>query len=338
METKIYRVSSKRPSIKKLQECAEILKSGGLVAFPTETVYGLGASAFLDEAVKKIFIVKGRPGDNPIIVHISNLSQLSLVAREVPEKARLLAEKFWPGPITLILPKAKAIPNSVTANLDTVAVRMPSHPVARKLIEIAGPIAAPSANLSGKVSPTRAEHVIADLYGKIEAIIDGGNTHIGLESTVVGNLKDVPVLLRPGGVTLEMLEAVVGHVEVHAVARGETEASFAISPGMKYRHYSPDAKVILVETSASARIFEIFEKERRQCKAALLLFSRQRKGADIFVGSKGSMEEYAKNLFRLLRELDKRGYESIVVEGVEEKGIGLAIMNRLRKSASEIIR
>ncbi|MEM3513378.1 MAG: L-threonylcarbamoyladenylate synthase, partial [Thermoplasmata archaeon] len=199
METKIYRVSSSRPATWKIKECAEILKNGGLVGFPTETVYGLGANAFSDAAVRKIFEVKGRPPDNPVIVHISDLSHLDGVVSEMPEKAWKLAEKFWPGPLTMVLPKSREIPYSVTANLDTVAVRMPSHPVAKKLIEFAGAIAAPSANISGKVSPTKAEHVIADFYGKIEAIIDGGSTKIGLESTVVGNLDGVPILLRPGG-------------------------------------------------------------------------------------------------------------------------------------------
>ncbi|MCX8174111.1 MAG: L-threonylcarbamoyladenylate synthase [Thermoplasmata archaeon] len=339
METKIYRVSPTRPAAWKIKECAQILKTGGLVGFPTETVYGLGASAFLDAAVKRIFEVKGRPADNPVIVHISNLSQLESVVSEMPEKARKLAEKFWPGPLTLVLSKGDKIPSSVTANLDTVAVRMPSHAVARMLIELAGPVAAPSANISGRVSPTKAEHVIADFYGKIEAIIDGGNTEIGLESTVVGNLDGVPLLLRPGGITVEMLTRAVGKVEIHPAARAEIEFAHAVAPGMKYRHYSPAASVVLVEPSASGRIFEVFEAKKNAKKTCLLLFRNRGKSAeDVIVGSRGTKEEYARNLFRLLREVDKRGYELVVVEGVDEEGIGLAIMNRLRKCASEILR
>lgn len=339
METKIYKVSPTRPATWKIRECAEILKQGGLVGFPTETVYGLGANAFLDAAVKRIFEVKGRPQDNPIIVHISNMSQIDSVVSEMHEKAKKLAEKFWPGPLTLILPKSKEIPYSVTANLDTVAVRMPSHPVARKLIDFAGPIAAPSANISGRVSPTRAEHVISDFYGKIEAIIDGGKTGIGLESTVVGNLDETPVLFRPGGVTVEMLKQVVEEIEIHPAARAEIEFAHAVSPGMKYRHYSPKATVVLVEASASEDIFKIFEMKKKNKKACVLLF--RKRGVflkDVFVGSRGTKEEYARNLFKLLRDVDNKGYEVVVVEGVDEEGIGLAIMNRLRKCASEILK
>lgn len=339
METKIYRVSPSRPAVWKIKECAEILKNGGLVGFPTETVYGLGANAFSDEAVRKIFYVKGRPADNPVIVHISDFTHLETVVSEVPEKAEKLAKKFWPGPLTLVLPKSKEIPLSVTANLDTVAVRMPAHPVARKLIELAGPIAAPSANLSGRVSPTKAEHVISDFYGKIDAIIDGGSTRIGLESTVVGNLDGVPVLLRPGGITSEMLRQVLGKIEIHKVARAEIEFERALAPGMKYKHYSPAATVVLVERSASEKILEIFEVWKRSKKACLLLFRKRgsRMGEDVLVGSRGTKEEYARNLFKLLREVDNKGYEVVVVEGVDEEGIGLAIMNRLRKCASEIV-
>ncbi|MEM4307634.1 MAG: L-threonylcarbamoyladenylate synthase [Thermoplasmata archaeon] len=339
METKIYRVSSSRPATWKIKECAEILKNGGLVGFPTETVYGLGANAFSDAAVRKIFEVKGRPPDNPVIVHISDLSHLDGVVSEMPEKAWKLAEKFWPGPLTMVLPKSREIPYSVTANLDTVAVRMPSHPVAKKLIEFAGAIAAPSANISGKVSPTKAEHVIADFYGKIEAIIDGGSTKIGLESTVVGNLDGVPILLRPGGITPEMLREVLGEIEVHPVARAEIEFEKTLAPGMKYRHYSPAATVVLVENSASEKLFKVFEEVQKNRKTCLILFrNRNISSQDVFVGSHGSKEEYARNLFRLLRDVDKKGYEVVVVEGVDEEGIGLAIMNRLRKCASKIVK
>ncbi|MGB9635786.1 MAG: L-threonylcarbamoyladenylate synthase [Thermoplasmata archaeon] len=339
METRIYRVSPKHPAIWKLRECAEILRNGGLVAFPTETVYGLGACAFLENAVKRIFEVKGRPADNPLIVHISEFSQMSSVVAHLPEKAKMLAKKFWPGPLTMVLPKNKSIPYAVTANLESVGVRMPSHPVAKKLIELAGAVAAPSANISGKVSPTKGEHVIADLHGKIEAIIDAGSTVIGLESTVVSLLEEVPVLLRPGAVTPEMLREVIGEIEIHPVAKAEIEFEQVLSPGMKYRHYSPDAKVVLVEKQASQSIFEIFNRFRKKgTKVCLLLFKDSGgREKDVYCGSDGTKESYARNLFRLLRDFDRKGYEVIVVEGVDEEGIGLAIMNRLRKAASEIV-
>jgi len=325
METKIYRVSPSRPALWKMRACAKILRENGLVAFPTETVYGLGAIAYSAEAVKRIFAVKGRPCDNPVIVHIAQIEQVYDVVSAFPDEAKALTARYWPGPLTLILPKHRNIPYAVTANLDTVAVRMPAHNVARKLIEMAGPVAAPSANLSGKPSPTRAADVIADLNGKIEAIIDGGKTRIGLESTVI-LMAHPPVLLRPGAITPEMIEAVVGKIDIHPVARAEIELDHALAPGMKYRHYAPEAKLVLIEPGAVHKIDEVVEQYRKAgAKTAV-------------IRNTGSKAEFARNLFSALRDYDRMGYDVVVVEGTDEEGLGLAIMNRLRKAASVILK
>ena len=229
---------------------ADIIKNGGIVAMPTETVYGLAADALNGEAVAKIFKAKGRPMDNPLIVHISDIKQIDMLVSEFPDKAKKLAEKFWPGPLTIVLPKSDIIPDEVSAGLSTVAIRFPSHPVAHELIAKSSPIAAPSANLSGSPSPTTVRHVLADMDGRIDAIVDGGDCEVGVESTVITLAEDVPTLLRPGGVTLEQLRAEIGEVKVHpAVLKSLGKGMKASSPGMKYKHYSPKAEVILLRGS-----------------------------------------------------------------------------------------
>ena len=313
---------------------ARFILEGKLVAFPTETVYGLGADALNENAVRRIFEAKGRPADNPLIVHIAEFDDLKKLAREIPGEAKLLAERFWPGPLTMVLPKREEVPYVTTGGLDTVAVRMPAHPIALALIKASTPIAAPSANISGKPSPTLAEHVIDDFYGRIECIIDGGETKIGVESTVIDLSSERPTLLRPGGLPLEEIEKVIGEVEIHPAVRGKL-VDVARSPGMKYRHYSPSAQVIVVEgkrENVRRKIAELVE-EYRSKGLRVGVMATEKYEADEFFHLGKTEEEVARNLFRALRELDKRGVDVIIAEGIEERGLGFAVMNRLRKAA-----
>ena len=319
---------------RKIRIAARFVLDGKLVAFPTETVYGLGADALNASAVKRIFEAKGRPADNPLIVHIARFEELKRLASHIPREAKLLAEHFWPGPLTIVLPKREEVPHVTTGGLDTVAVRMPSHPIARALIEESTPIAAPSANISGRPSPTLAEHVIDDFYGKIECIIDGGETQVGLESTVIDLTSEKPVLLRPGGLPLEELEKVIGEIEIHPAVRGKL-IDVAKSPGMKYKHYSPRARVIVVEgkkENVRKKIAELVEDYRAKGLRVGVMATEEYE-ADEFFPLGRSEEEVARNLFRALRELDKRGVDVIIAEGIEERGLGFAVMNRLRKAA-----
>ncbi|AFL95795.1 putative translation factor, sua5 family [Thermococcus cleftensis] len=319
---------------RKIRVAARFILEGKLVAFPTETVYGLGADALNGEAVRRIFEAKGRPADNPLIIHIADFSDLKKLASEVPKEAKLLAEEFWPGPLTFVLPRKEEVPLVTTGGLDTVAVRMPSHPIALSLIRASTPIAAPSANISGKPSPTLAEHVIDDFYGKIKAIIDGGETRIGVESTVIDLSSEKPTLLRPGGLPLEEIERVIGPVEIHPAVRGKL-IDVARAPGMKYRHYSPNAQVIVVEgrrERVRAKIEELV-REYRSKSYRVGVMATEEFEADEFFHLGRSEEEVARNLFKALRELDRRGVDVIIAEGVEEKGLGFAVMNRLRKAA-----
>jgi len=319
---------------RKIKVAARLILRGKLVAFPTETVYGLGADALNEKAVRRIFDAKGRPADNPLIVHIADFNDLKKLAREIPEEAKLLAERFWPGPLTLVLPKGKDVPPVVTGGLDTVAVRMPAHPIALALIRSSKPVAAPSANVSGKPSPTLAEHVVDDFYGKIEAIIDGGPTPVGVESTVIDLTSGRPMLLRPGGLPLEEIEKVIGPVEVHPAVKGKA-VDLAKAPGMKYRHYSPSVPVIVVEgprERVREKIGELVEKYRSKGYRVGVMATEEFP-ADEFFHLGETVEEVAKNLFRALRELDRRGVDVIIAEGVDERGLGLAVMNRLRKAS-----
>ena len=333
MQTEVLKVDPLNPDKEKIRKAAEIIRKGGLVAFPTETVYGLGANALDRRAVTKIFKAKGRPMDNPLIVHVSSIKMAEEIAY-LNEIAESLSKKFFPGPLTLVVRKKEVIPDEVTAGLETVAIRMPSHPVALKLIEMAQvPIAAPSANLAGKPSPTKAEHVMEDLQGKVDLILDTGETEIGVESTVVDTTTYPVEVLRPGGLPIEDIRKIV---EVR-MFKGKVEVPK--SPGMKYRHYAPDAELIVFygrRRAVKEKIKKLVtELEGKGLKVGVVATDSQAyselKAEVVEVGN--SVEEVAKNLFSSLRELDRR-VDVIVAEGVEEKGIGLAVMSRLRKASA----
>ncbi len=307
----------------------KILNDGGLVAIPTETVYGLGANAFDKNASKNIFAAKGRPADNPLIVHIAHLSQLDEIVVDVNENAKKLMKAFWPGPLTIVMKKSDNIPMEVSAGLDTVAVRMPSHSVARKILDRCKlPIAAPSANTSGKPSPTTAKHVMDDMNGKIDAVLDGGNCVVGLESTVVDVTDEVPRLLRPGGVTYEQLCEVLGDViKNYEFKDGEIPRS----PGVKYKHYAPKAQVIVVKGDFGKYINDNANKYN---KVGILCHSDFNAPKNCIVKSMGrNPKEYANTLFAHLRGFDDEGVDIIFAEDIDDKGINLAVSNRLYKAA-----
>ncbi len=334
--TLILKIDPEKPEREKILKASEFIRKGEVVAFPTETVYGLGADALNPEAVRKIFEAKKRPLDNPLIIHVSKNEQVYQLVEELPPVAERLMEAFWPGALTLILRKSSKVPPEATAGLDTVAVRMPDHRVALNLIEEAStPIAAPSANLSGKPSPTRAEHVIEDFYSKIACIVDSGKCRIGVESTVVLLTESKPVILRPGGVTKEEIEKVIGEVEFHPGVFKAGAEEKPLSPGMKYRHYAPEAELWL----ASKGALEEAVSEALKAGKEVGVITRGEKnfpGALVF-NAGSSKEEYASNLFAALRHLDSIGVEIIVAESVEESGIGIAVMNRLRKAATRVM-
>ncbi len=335
-----YFDKNKREVIKK---AAFIIKEGGLVAFPTETVYGLGADVFNNRAIERIYLAKGRPFDNPLIVHISDLSQLELLASPIPPEINSLANKFWPGPLTIILNRKAGIPSGVSAGLSTIAVRVPYHSAALELIKEAGtPIAAPSANLSGKPSPTESAHVIEDLGGKIEAVIDGGTCTIGLESTVLDLTGQEPVLLRPGGVDLEELEE---FLKRPILLTSGLDIKKPISPGMKYRHYAPKASLLLFrgDTKKSKNVMEAYYYRLvKQGKKVGVLCTNENKhiypdAVVEMLGRKANLQEAAVSLYSALRKLDRSQVDVILAESFTEEGIGLALMNRLQKAAQQII-
>lgn len=322
-----------------IKKAAEIIKNGGLVGMPTETVYGLGANALNPKAVLDIFKAKGRPADNPLIVHISDVSQIEKfsLAEEIPENAKILAEKFWPGPLTMIVKKGKAVPNEVSAGLDTVAIRFPSHPVAQKLISFAGlPVAAPSANLSGSPSPTTPQHVMRDLKGKIPAIIDGGICNVGLESTVITLTENPPRLLRPGGITLEQLRDALGEVALDdAVLHKLKEGRRAASPGMKYKHYAPKANVTILK--GGNRDFYDFVNANSHSNRAVICYDEDApfiKGNKFLLGSKSDSAQQAHRLFDVLRQIDLNPEITAVYARCPDiNGVGLAVYNRLIRAA-----
>jgi L-threonylcarbamoyladenylate synthase len=328
---------------------ARLIRAGELVAFPTETVYGLGANALDGRAVYKIFEAKGRPADNPLIVHISNKEQLTELTTGVGDIGLKLMDAFWPGPLTIVVRKSRLVPDVVTAGLDTVAVRMPRHPVALSLIRSAGvPIAAPSANISGSPSPTTANHVARDLSGRIHLILDGGPCKVGVESTVLDITGTLPVLLRPGGITVEMLEQVVGQVEVDPGVVRPVQDQPVKSPGMKYRHYSPKARMVIVEGGLRdivKKITSLADAYRSQGMRVGILATQQTysqyKSYDnvIILGDREHPDTIAESLFSALRQLDEERVDIILAEGITREGVGLAIMNRMdRAAAFSIIR
>lgn len=351
--TEILKLDPQKPEKEIIQKAADIIKRGGLVAFPTETVYGLGANAFDYSAVQRIFLAKGRPANDPLIVHILNASWLNRVVKEIPPQTEILVKHFWPGPLTLIFPRSASVPLIVTAGGESVAVRAPSHPVAQALLSAADlPVAAPSANRFGHTSPTTASHVLDDLAGRIDLILDGGECPIGLESTVLDLTQTPPVILRPGGVPREEIESVIGRVRVANKLSAAHSKQTLSSPGLLERHYSPHATLILIEITSSERknaiqkVQEILtgilkEPHRR---AGILTVDEEARFFDLFpnlevisLGSIHNLSEIGKNLFAGMRTLEQAGVEMILTTDFGETGLGLAIRDRLRRAATQII-
>lgn len=327
MDTKIY-----LPTSLNIKICAKLIGEGGIVAFPTETVYGLGANALNSSAVSAIYVAKGRPSDNPLIVHVASNKQMLDIVTDIPENAKLLIKAFMPGALTLVMNKKKIVPDIVTGNLATVAVRMPSHPVALALIRASGvPICAPSANTSSRPSPTMASHVYDDLNGKIPAIIDGGACAIGLESTVIDVTTKIPRLLRNGGISIEAIEKIVGKLEI------VLDSKVALCPGMKYKHYAPKCEVLFSAfyDDMHISINENYDRLEKIDKNPVILCLSSRKplygDRDVMIVG-ATYEDYAHNLFAKLREAEKK-YCAIIAEGVSNEGIGASIINRLVKSS-----
>ena len=318
------------------QKAADIIKNGGVVAIPTETVYGLAANTFDEDAVKKIFLAKGRPSDNPLIAHISDLKSIHELVSSFPEAAQKLANKFWPGPLTMILPKKPGVPYCVTAGMESVAVRFPSHPIAREIIKKSGvPLVAPSANISGKPSPTAFEHVVHDLDGKVDAIVDGGNCSVGVESTVISFLSSIPKILRPGFITADDIKSVIGNVEVDkAVYENLKKGQKVLSPGMKYKHYSPDADVYLV-VGNTADYSKYVNSKNKSDSLALSLDEDIPflKIPYISYGSEKNINDQERNLFGALRKIDNMNIKKVYAHFSGDISKNLAVYNRLVRAA-----
>lgn len=340
MDTKIIKIDKNNIDKNLIKEAAEYIKEGKLVAFPTETVYGLGANGLDETAVKKIFLAKGRPQDNPLILHISSIDNLYPLAKEIPDLAYKCMKRFWPGPLTMLFKKSELVPSIITAGLDTVAIRMPSHPIALELIKQSNcPIAAPSANLSGTPSPTNAKHVIQDQLGRIDMIIDGGSTGVGLESTVLDLTGDTPMILRPGGIAIEDFKEFIPNItqDIGTIKGNITPKS----PGQKYKHYAPKAEMYLYTGNVDNIVKNI------RVKTKLLLTTGKKvgimateetqnhyeEGLVLVVGSRKKRETIASNLFNIIRLFDEEGVDIILAEGIELDHIGMAIMNRMMKAA-----
>ena len=347
METEIIKIHSGEGPVseedeEKLRAAGAILQRGGLVAFPTETVYGLGGDALNPSSSQKIYAAKGRPSDNPLIVHIYRFEDIHKITKEVPEEARKIADAFWPGPLTMILPKSDAVPYETTGGLDTVAIRMPSHPAAQKLIKYSGGyIAAPSANTSGKPSPTVAKYVEEDMMGRIDAIIDGGEVGIGLESTIIDLTVTPPQILRPGYITQEKLSTVLGTVDTDTTILRADSGQAPKAPGMKYRHYAPKGELTIVEGTPE-QVREYINQAAAADhtageKTGIIGTEEMLSGyiADVVksVGSRKDEDSIARHLYTILREFDDEGVTKIYSEGFSTEGFGQAIMNRLLKAA-----
>lgn len=342
METKVVVLDEENLDKKVIDEAGQTIRDGGIVAFPTETVYGLGANALDEAAVKKIFIAKGRPQDNPLIVHVADF-EIDKYVKEVPEVAKNIMKDFWPGPITIILKKKDIIPDVTSAGLSTVGMRMPKNVIAREFIRSSGvPIAAPSANISGKPSPTDIEGCVEDLNGKVDYIIGGKNSNVGVESTIVDCTVSPICILRPGAVTVEMLRKIDPEVYIDPVILSKPQGDFKPkAPGMKYRHYAPKAPVRLIEGNTDKvveKIKKMVLNYKRQGKKVGIMATDETKDlyqSDVVVslGSRAHLEDVSKNLFHVLRSFDSMEVDVILSEAFEEKDIGTAIMNRLKKSA-----
>lgn len=344
METKVIKIDRVHPDTEQIKEAGRILREGGLVAFPTETVYGLGGDGLQETAAARIYAAKGRPSDNPLILHIAEVEDIEKLAVDIPELAYRLAEKFWPGPMTMILKKGPVVPYATTGGLDTVAIRMPSDDIARAIIKASGTyIAAPSANLSGRPSPTKAEHVIEDLSGRIEMIVDGGDSDIGLESSIIDLSGEVPMILRPGYITKEDFEQIVEEVTFDAavLATKPQESVVAKAPGMKYRHYAPKGQITIVEGKTEAVVKKInelaAEQEEKGIRVAVLCAEEtkpQYNSRHVYsLGSLKQEKEISAHLFAALRSFDTEQMEVIYSESFENTKLARAIMNRLRKAA-----
>ena len=319
-----------------LKEAANVIQNGGLVLFPTETVYGIGANGLDENAVKKIFIAKGRKQDNPLILHISSFDMLEQIATNINEIEKKLKDTFWPGPLTLILERTDIVPNVVTGGLDTVGVRMPCGKIAKELIEYSGvPIAAPSANISGKPSGTNLEDIFEELKDKVDYIIDGGNCEVGLESTVVRVIDNIPHILRPGKITPEQIKKVAGNVIIdNHILHQLDDSTKPLSPGMKYRHYAPNSKCILVYSDDNTKMIDKINELANNYKRVLVICCDENMNfydnkQTICIGMKNNLDEISKNIFSALRKVDSINPDIVFIEGVESTGLGLAIMNRL---------
>ena len=346
MRAEVVSMTADKLDMEAIRRGGEILKQGGLVAFPTETVYGLGGDALNPQASMKIYAAKGRPSDNPLIVHIAEFDKLAPIVAEVPEKAKILAEKYWPGPLTMILPKSDLVPQETTGGLDSVAVRFPSDRIAQELIKAAGGyVAAPSANTSGRPSPTTAQHVEEDLGETIEMIIDGGQVGIGLESTIVDFTEDIPVVLRPGYISLEMLREVLGEVRMDKGLLITDSSVRPKAPGMKYRHYAPKADLSIVE-GPQEEVIDCINRMTREAaakglKAGIIATDETRaqyaNGLVLSIGSREEEETIAHHLYEVLRDFDEADVNVIYSEAFYTPRMGQAIMNRLLKAAGHKI-
>ena len=345
MQTIIRKVDEHCIDEKIMMEAGELLKSGALVAFPTETVYGLGANALDEKAAAKIYSAKGRPSDNPLIIHIAEMKSLELITEEIPKAAYLLAEKFWPGPLTMVMKKSKIVPYGTTGGLDTVAVRMPSHPIALEMIKHGGGyVAAPSANTSGRPSPTLASHVADDMDGIIPMILDGGAVGIGIESTIVDLTEEIPTILRPGFITKEMLEEVVGEVQMDKGLDADAKTP-PKAPGMKYRHYAPKAELVIVEGAKDAVVKKINEMTKENDAKGIVtgVIGTEETVLEYVakivksIGTRDDELSISSHLYGILREFDESDAQVIYSESFKEGAMGSAIMNRLLKAAGHKI-
>lgn len=318
----------------KIKEASKIINNGGLVLFPTETVYGIGADGLNEQAVKNIFIAKGRKQDNPLILHISNIGMLDRIAKNITELEYKLMRTFWPGPFTIILERTKIVPDIVTGGLDTVGIRMPSNEIAKWLIEYANtPIAAPSANISGRPSGTNVEDIFKELSDKVDYIIDGGQCEIGVESTVVRVVEGVPHILRPGKITAEQIKKIAGNVIVDKHILGDLSANEPIlSPGMKYKHYAPNSKCMLIYSKENGKMVDYINETTKKYKNPLIVCHTKNLksyNSNNIIDMGETLEEVTKNIFKILRKVDSYNPDIVLIEGVQKDGLGLAIMNRL---------